>query len=121
MVENTGRLYRLVGSYHMPKLLKFVFKNIAIGIVVGWSFVAALLYFDVGGFGTLVLNSPLKWVALSMLGLFFAITFGSAAVASAVLLGHDFNDDEDGKSSYLPEKVFEPGLQPALIPIKPRR
>ncbi len=105
----------------MPKLFKFMLKNIAIGIAVGWSFVAALLYFDVGGFGTLVLNSSMKWVALSMLALFFAVTFGSAAVASAVLLGHDFTDDESGDDSYLPERVFEPDLQPSLIPIKNRR
>jgi len=106
----------------MPKLLKFILKNIAIGIVVGWSFVAALLYFDVGGFGTLVLNSSMKWVALSMLALFFAVTFGSAAVASAVLLGHDFaENDDDDNASYLPERVFDPRLQPALIPIKNRK
>ena len=106
----------------MPKLFKFILKNIAIGIVVGWSFVAALLYFDVGGFGTLVLNSSMKWVALSMLALFFAVTFGSAAVASAVLLGHDFvENDDDDNGTYLPERVFDPSLQPALIPFKNRK
>lgn len=107
----------------MPKLFKFILKNIAIGIVVGWSFVSALLYFDVGGFGTLVFHSSMKWVVLSMLALSFAVTFGSAAVASAVLLGHDFaeNDDDDDTTSYLPERVFDPRLQPALIPIKPRK
>jgi hypothetical protein len=79
----------------MPKLLRFILKHVFFGIIIGWSFVAALLYFDVGGFGSLVLGSSSKWVALGLLGVSFAVTFGSASVATAVLMGHEFGDDGD--------------------------
>ena len=102
----------------MPKLLRFILKHILFGIVVGWSFVAALLYFDVGGFGSLVLGSSSKWVALGLLGVSFAVTFGSASVATAVLLGHEFGEDNDNKSDGGLVGAIVEDLQP--VPVKNR-
>lgn len=106
----------------MPPLFSFLLKHIATGVAVGWAFVGALLGLDVGGFGSLVLGSSSKFVALALLAVFFAITFGSAAVATAVLMGNDFAEDgEDGTDmgslevlDLMPELATQkaPGLRP---------
>ncbi len=86
----------------MPQLLVFILKNIAIGAIVGWIFVGGLLWFDVGGLATIIFASQMKFVALALLAVFFAVTFGSAAVASAVLLGHDFPARDDDTQNHDP-------------------
>lgn len=91
-MKSGGEEERLVE--HMPKLFYFLARHILLGTLVGWSFAGALVYFDVGGLGTLIFNSSQKWIAIVLLAWFFPITFGSAAVATAVLLGADFDDDE---------------------------
>lgn len=110
----------------MPKLFLFLLKNVAIGIFVGWAFVAALLWLDVGGFGTLVLESSSKYVALSLLAMGFAVTFGSASIATAVLLGDDFTKDDDDDKTRKTAPVFDdlavtPRLVPAHAPKKHNR
>ena len=94
----------------MPQLFRFLLWHIFTGTLAGWLLVAGLLYADIGGFGSLVLDSPQKWVALAMLAIFFSITFGSASVATAVLLGHDFDDGCNGSNG--------PDQQLAVIPVK---
>lgn len=97
----------------MPKLVYFLARHILLGAIVGWAFAGALVYFDVGGLGTLIFNSSQKWVAIALLAWFFPITFGSAAVATAVLLGHDFSDDEDKSKRAEPTGELQAAYLPA--------
>lgn len=76
------------------------------GAFVGWAFAGALVYFDFGGLGTLIFNSSQKWVAIALLAWFFPITFGSAAVATAVLLGHDFGEGDDETKGREPDRAL---------------
>ena len=98
----------------MPKLFKFLLKHIAVGILVGWAFVAALLWFDVAGFGSLVLNSASRNVALALLGVSFAVTFGSASAATAVLMGDEFMTGGDNGDQ--PPSVAVEDME--LVPVK---
>ncbi|WP_034490539.1 hypothetical protein [Afifella pfennigii] len=73
----------------MPFLVRFLVRHALIGSLIGWSFLAILFAFDTGGLFTLIMNAASPWLPLLLLAVFFAITFGSAAVASAVLMGLD--------------------------------
>ncbi len=80
----------------MPKLFRFLLKHIITGIIIGWVILGSLLWFDVLGFGSLVMGSSSRYIALALLGVSFAVTFGSASLATAVLLGDEFNSEDDG-------------------------
>lgn len=97
----------------LPKLFSFLAKHILLGTLIGWSFAGALVFFDVGGLGTLIFNSSQKWVAIALLAWFFPITFGSAAVATAVLLGNEFDEDDDDR-----DKPAKPAVSGVLQPVK---
>ncbi len=68
------------------RLLVFLAKNAAIGVIVGWMLLGALLWFDVARLGELLLASEhgLLTLLLAMAG--FAVTFGSLAMGTAVFL-----------------------------------
>ncbi len=68
------------------RLLLFLARNCALGILVGWGVLAGLLYFDVAGFGTVLLNAADRWLALLMAAAGFAVTFGSLAMGTAIFL-----------------------------------
>ena len=55
------------------------------GVLAGFVCVGTMLALDVGGLWTLVLASGQGWVAVPMLGLGFAVTFGSAAIGGSVM------------------------------------
>ena len=80
----------------MPRLAKFIFKHLIIGIAAGWVILAGILYFNLGGLGALIFTSPIKIIPLLAIAALFAITFGPAAVATAVLMGDEFKDDGSG-------------------------
>ena len=70
----------------MPKLLKLLAINLAIGVFVGLSFMAVLIYTDMAGLGTLIWQSSNPALALFLLGAGMSITFGSAAMGAAVMM-----------------------------------
>lgn len=77
----------------MPKLVRFVLKWNAAGICLGWLVLAALLYADVSGIGSMVWRQPGGLVALAVLMLSFAVTSGPLGVTVAVLMQADFGHD----------------------------
>ncbi len=94
---------------NLPRLVRFILRNIALGIGVGWALLSALLWSDMGGIRTLISHSANGFIPLYLLFGGFAVTFGPAAVASAVLLGHEFRDDDDmDKASKAPVTDLEP-------------
>ncbi|BCX17423.1 MAG: hypothetical protein KatS3mg117_1105 [Geminicoccaceae bacterium] len=68
------------------RLLRFLARHALVGILVGWTFLGALLWFDVGRLGELLLASeqPVLTLLLAMAG--FAVTFGSLAMGTAIFL-----------------------------------
>ncbi|WP_419910087.1 hypothetical protein [Hoeflea sp.] len=79
----------------MPKLVRFVIRNSLIGMCIGWALAAAVVYFDINGFGSLVLQSRHVATALFIMFLSFGITFGFAYLTTAVLLLPTDKDDFD--------------------------
>jgi hypothetical protein len=77
----------------MPKLLKLLAINLAIGIFIALSFLAILLYTDMGGLGTLIWESDNPALALLLLGVGLCVTFGSAAMGAAVIM-LPYDDEE---------------------------
>ncbi len=70
----------------MPKLIRFVIVNSAIGVAIGWLVAAGLIWFNIGGFGELVWHSQQRVVALFILALSFGVTFGFAYHTPPVML-----------------------------------
>jgi tetrahydromethanopterin S-methyltransferase subunit E len=70
----------------MPVLVRFLLLHCAVGCVAGWLFLAALVLLDVGGVATRLFSSAAPAVPLVMLVLMFAVTFGSAAMGTGVML-----------------------------------
>lgn len=77
----------------LPKLVRFVLINSAIGIGIGWFVAAVLVWSDIGGFGSLVMNSSSRGAAFFILALSFGVTFGFGFLTTAVLL---LPTDKDG-------------------------
>ncbi len=93
----------------LPRLVRFVLRNIALGVGVGWAFLGGILYADMGGLYSMIVHSSYGPAALFLLMGGFAVTFGPAAVASAVLMGYEFGDDNDlDKASRAPVTDLKP-------------
>lgn len=69
----------------LPPFLGWLVGHLAIGVIAGWSALAAVLWMNVGGLRDLIARSPDGWIALAMLAAFFAITFGSAGMGFAIM------------------------------------
>ncbi len=78
----------------IPRLLRFLAVNCAIGIVAGWTLLAALILTDTAGLATLIWNSASPALPVAMLAGGFAITFGSAAMGAAVMM---MRNGDEGK------------------------
>ena len=78
----------------LPQLVRFLFLHAAIGIGAGWLLLALLLATDVNGVGTLIWASETPALPVAMLAAGFAITFGGAAAAAAVMMKR-FENDRD--------------------------
>ncbi|TAD88111.1 MAG: hypothetical protein EAZ99_14880 [Alphaproteobacteria bacterium] len=76
-----------------PPLFQFLAVHMAIGIAIGWAALGAMLAFDMGGIRTLIWASSWRWIALAMLAIGFAVTFGSVSMGMAVM---GKGDDDDG-------------------------
>ncbi len=79
----------------MPKLVRFVILHSALGVAAGWLIAAAVVWFDVNGFGTLVLHAQSPLTAIFILMMSFGSTFAFAALATAVMLIPTDKDDFD--------------------------
>ena len=78
----------------LPQLVRFLLLHAAIGIGAGWLLLALLLWTNVNGVGALIWTSDSPVLAVGMLAAGFAITFGGAAAAAAVMMIR-FENDED--------------------------
>ncbi len=79
----------------MPKLIRFVIVNSAIGVAIGWALAACLIYFNIANLGELMWNTDHKVAATFILALSFSTTFGFGYLATAVLLLPYNKDDFD--------------------------
>lgn len=68
----------------LPKLLRFMLTHIANGIVIGCVFVFGLIWFDVGGLGT-VLGKDTSGLATALLFFQTSFTFGAVSMGIAVM------------------------------------
>jgi len=69
----------------MTRFNSFLLKHLCKGIAVGWSLLAVFLISDLGGVGTIILKSSNAVMAIGLLLLGFAITFGSCAMGIGVM------------------------------------
>lgn len=79
----------------MPKLVRFVIVNTLIGVVIGWFVAAGVIYFNVFGFGDVLMHSQSKFVAIFILAMSFGVTFGFGFLTTAVLLMPTNKDEFD--------------------------
>ena len=79
----------------MPKLVRFVMTNAAIGILIGWGIAGFLVWSDVGGLGQLYATASNKRAVVALMGVSFGTTFGFGYLSTAVLLMPDRKDDFD--------------------------
>jgi len=94
-------------------LLQFLLRHCLVGVVAGWGLLAALLASDFAGLWTLLKTSDVWIEATALLFLFFAITFGSLAMGTAVWLldRKDGGPKQKSRESELPPM----GLAPARV------
>jgi len=79
----------------MPKLIRFVLLNSALGVLIGWVVAAAVVYFNINGFGDLIWRSSSRIAAVFILMVSFGTTFGFAVMATAVMLMPSDKDEFD--------------------------
>lgn len=63
----------------------FLLKNLCKGILVGWGILFLLFAFDLGGIRTLIFKSNNTIMAIGLLMVGFAITFGNCAMGVAAV------------------------------------
>ena len=66
---------------HQKHALGFLLKHLVAGTGGGFLFGGLLLYFDLGGMGTMIFASPDMWLFLFLLFFGLFITFGSIGMA----------------------------------------
>ncbi len=72
---------------HDPnRLARYVGMAALEGVMAGWACLLALLWLDVGGFGTLVHSSEDAVMALVILLMSFGVTFGFVGIAWKVMV-----------------------------------
>lgn len=78
-------------------LMRFLLRHCLDGVIAGWALLIGLLWTDVGRVRTLIYASDVGWLALIMLAVAFAITFGSVGMGIAVnRLGRSRRGGRDG-------------------------
>ncbi|MCF6221130.1 MAG: hypothetical protein L3J65_08465 [Robiginitomaculum sp.] len=69
----------------MTRFNKFLLTHLCKGVAVGWGLLAVFLISNLGGVGTLIFKSSNTVMAVGLLALGFAITFGSCAMGLGVM------------------------------------
>lgn len=75
------------------RLTKFLATHALIGIVAGVVISFALIWHNIAGLGDLIARSDMKFIAITLLVFGFALTFGQASVATAVLFKAEERDE----------------------------
>ncbi len=83
----------------MPILLRFLLVHAAVGIGAGWVVLAGFIATNVFGLRALIFTSPDGGVALALLLLFFALTFGSAGMGIGIMADTIEKSDSHGARS----------------------
>lgn len=87
---------------HQNELLVFLAKHLITGLIAGEFTLALLMILDVGGLRSLIWNSSSRGLALFLLIMFFALTFGSLGMGAGVIGlakgNRDADIDEEGRS-----------------------
>jgi len=91
----------------IPPLVALLMRNAALGFCVAALFIGAMVLFDVGGLGGLVMNSPDGLIAVGALTFATGLTFGSVQMGIAIMQLADA-DADDGPA--------EPGEGPGRRP-----
>ncbi len=81
----SGRIGRTAWEMGRPHIVRHFIVPGAAGALAGVLCVAGLLWRDVGGLGSLIRASGDGWIAVVMLCVGFAVTFGSAAIGASVM------------------------------------
>jgi len=88
--RNTSR-----ASVFKVPLFRLLAINLAIGIVVAALLVGGLLLLNPGGLRHLIFTDRTPWVAVGLLLFGFVVTFGSAAMGSAIMAAGLPRDEDD--------------------------
>ena len=67
------------------RFVRFLAKNMCIGVMVGWGILLLLLLSNLGGVRTLLFKSDSTVLAIGLLMVGFAITFGNCAMGIAAV------------------------------------
>lgn len=67
-------------------LLRFLGVQLVIGVAVGWAILALLIVLNVAGLQDLIFSAREGAVAIFMLMIVFAVTFGSLSIGTGVTL-----------------------------------
>lgn len=70
---------------HDWRLLRFLARHAATGVVAGWALLLGLKWTDVGRIGTLMDNSEVGWLGYLMLAAGFGTTGAAVAMGIAVM------------------------------------
>lgn len=76
-------------------LFRLLAINLAIGITVAALLVGGLLLLNPGGIRHLIFTDRSPWVAIGLLLFGFVVTFGSAAMGSAIMAAGMPRDEDD--------------------------
>lgn len=101
----------------MPRLVRLYIDSALIGLALAAGFTLLLVLCDIAGLRHLILSSPAGWLAALMLVVFNCILFASVQFAFVVMrLGRG-----EGGSGGRRQPRRTPALQPALVPVRPRK
>ncbi|MEM9618784.1 MAG: hypothetical protein AAF936_12560 [Pseudomonadota bacterium] len=100
------------------RLTRYLLRHLIVGAASGWIFVGALLVFNIAGFRSLTASSSFGALAIVMLLIVMTITWGSAAMGTAIFLLKDDNTGDDDKSRRTPIALR---LEPAPARVSPPR
>jgi len=100
--------------------IRFLAFHLALGVAIGWAFVALILLMDIGGLRTLMHGSPDRWMALVLLLAFSAITFGSAAMGSAIMALGDDGGARKGANGSKPKRATSDTPAAAMVEARGR-
>lgn len=88
-----------------PDLMRLYLRHCAIGFALSAIFVAALLWRDVAGLGSLIAGSDVGPLAVFLLWFFHGTVFGSVQFAIMIMLQSEDDDDDDHRGPLIPIRV----------------